>query len=289
VLLANHALTWLGLVALATATWNGAVARSLALRSREGALHYVALAVALAAVAVAVEFDGAWVTVGWAAEGFALAWIGVKASRTWVRGAGYALLSVAVWRVAEQLVGPAPVPWVALVNARALVAAFAVTLLYALGWVTTRPRGLAAARFSDHDVLIVVANVLTLMLLSAEIDAAYGMQAWTESLARGVGAVTAADFGRQMSLSMLWATYALALVAIGFWRRSQTLRSLGIVLFGLTVLKVLIVDLDRLDRLYRILSVFVLGVLLLAAAYLYQRFAALIDEPAPPDPLTHGS
>lgn len=281
VLLTNHALRWLGLVALVAAAWNGLVARSLALRSSEGALHCVALAFALAAVGVAVEFNGAWVTVGWAAEGFALAWIGVKAGRPWVRVAGYALLGVAVWRVVEQLVGPPPVPWMALVNARALVAAFAVVLLCALAWVTTGPRTLATGRLSDHAVLIVGANALTLMLLSAEIDAAYGMRAWTESLARGVGAVTAADFGRQTSLSVLWAAYALALVAIGFWSRSQTLRSLGIVLFGLTVVKVLLVDLDRLDRLYRILSVFALGVLLLAAAYLYQRFAALIDEPEP--------
>jgi uncharacterized membrane protein len=42
-------------------------------------------------------------------------------------------------------------------------------------------------------------------------------------------------------------------------------------LFGLTVLKVLVVDLADVDTLYRILSFMILGGVLVAASFLYTR------------------
>ena len=64
------------------------------------------------------------------------------------------------------------------------------------------------------------------------------------------------------------------LVAIGIARRYAPIRYLAIVLFAATIGKVFLVDLAELDRVYRVLSVIGLGVLLIVASYLYQRFMA---------------
>jgi uncharacterized membrane protein len=76
---------------------------------------------------------------------------------------------------------------------------------------------------------------------------------------------------RSAALSVLWALYAFAAMAWGLWRDRAPLRVGAILLFSVTVLKVLVVDLAGLDALYRILSVLVLGTALLIASFLYAR------------------
>jgi hypothetical protein len=76
---------------------------------------------------------------------------------------------------------------------------------------------------------------------------------------------------RSAALSVLWALYAFTAMAWGLWRDQAPLRMGAILLFSVTVLKVLVVDLAGLDALYRILSVLVLGAALLIASFLYAR------------------
>jgi hypothetical protein len=76
---------------------------------------------------------------------------------------------------------------------------------------------------------------------------------------------------RMAALSVLWALYAFTAMAWGLWRDRAALRVGAILLFCVTVLKVLIVDLAGLDALYRILSVAVLGAVLVVASFLYAR------------------
>ena len=54
-------------------------------------------------------------------------------------------------------------------------------------------------------------------------------------------------------------------------RRSRLLRLMSLALLGLTTLKVVLLDLSALDRAYRIVSFIVLGAILLAVSYLYQK------------------
>jgi Predicted membrane protein (DUF2339) len=84
---------------------------------------------------------------------------------------------------------------------------------------------------------------------------------------------------RSLALSLLWALYAFAAMAWGLWRDQVSLRMGAIALFGITVLKVLIVDLAGLDALYRILSVLVLGAGLLIGSFLYALYARARRRP----------
>jgi uncharacterized membrane protein len=79
-----------------------------------------------------------------------------------------------------------------------------------------------------------------------------------------------------VALSILWSLFAVIVLGIGFARLIAPLRYLAIVLFGMTVIKVLVVDLANLETLYRIISFIVLGALLLAASFLYQQLSARI-------------
>lgn len=80
------------------------------------------------------------------------------------------------------------------------------------------------------------------------------------------------SMAHHMGLSILWTLYAFAAMGIGLQRRHGALRFGAIGLFALTVAKVFLVDLGRLDAGYRILSFVVLGGLLILASFLYTRY-----------------
>ncbi len=75
----------------------------------------------------------------------------------------------------------------------------------------------------------------------------------------------------QIGLSVLWTLYAAAALAWGFVRANPPVRYAALALFGLTVVKVFVVDLGAVKTAYRILSFLVLGVVLLLVSVAYQK------------------
>jgi uncharacterized membrane protein len=73
-------------------------------------------------------------------------------------------------------------------------------------------------------------------------------------------------------LSVYWAAFALALVSAGLIRHLRSLRLAGLVLFAVTAGKVILLDLAGLSPVDRIAAFLLLGLLLLAGAFVYLRF-----------------
>jgi uncharacterized membrane protein len=92
-------------------------------------------------------------------------------------------------------------------------------------------------------------------------------------LALGVVSITLAITIRFESywISIGWFAEAAVLMTIGFWRRSAFVRWQALGLIALTIAKVFVLDLWGLERGYRIVSFVLLGILLLAVSFLYQR------------------
>jgi uncharacterized membrane protein len=65
--------------------------------------------------------------------------------------------------------------------------------------------------------------------------------------------------------------YGVGLMIVGFWKRTAFLRWQAIILIGLTIAKVFLYDMSNLERIYRIASFIILGVILLAISYAYQK------------------
>jgi uncharacterized membrane protein len=75
----------------------------------------------------------------------------------------------------------------------------------------------------------------------------------------------------QMSVTIVWGLYASSMLSLGFWRRIMPLRLAALALFGLTAVKLLLVDMANVGTIYRIISFFIMGVLMVAASYLYHK------------------
>ena len=85
----------------------------------------------------------------------------------------------------------------------------------------------------------------------------------------------------QMAISMLWSVFAGVLVFIGIVWRSASLRWVAITLFAVTTFKVVVYDMAEFDRIYRIGAFFVLALVMMLAAWAYQRFKPELDKKQP--------
>src|SRR5262249_46996552 len=75
----------------------------------------------------------------------------------------------------------------------------------------------------------------------------------------------------QLLLSALWGATGLAALIFGLVRDERRLRLGGLLLLAIAVAKVFLFDLTTLESIYRVLSFVALGLLLLTAAFAYQR------------------
>ena len=80
----------------------------------------------------------------------------------------------------------------------------------------------------------------------------------------------------QMAITIVWGLYATSLLFIGFWRRWRPIRFAALGLFGLSALKLLLVDMIGIKDIYRIIAFLVVGLLIVVASYLYHRLEKLV-------------
>lgn len=204
----------------------------------------------------------------WSIYGAGLVAYGVRRHLRAARYAGLALLVAATLKVLVidlrfyDAVWHAPLVNHTFMAFALLVASYAAAVrLYARGGEEDEARAVVP-------VLVVVANLLALVALSAE---AVGYFEARAAVGADVAALRDVELAKQLSLSVVWGLYGAGLLLVGRVRRARLLRLMALALLTLTTLKVFFLDLSALDRAYRIVSFIVLGAILLAVSYLYQK------------------
>jgi uncharacterized membrane protein len=79
-------------------------------------------------------------------------------------------------------------------------------------------------------------------------------------------------------VTSLWALEALLLIVAGFSLARRSLRYCGLFILLICVLKLVVLDLSGVESLYRILSYIALGVILLAASFIYTRHRDVVRK-----------
>ena len=220
---------------------------------------FAGLALLCISLAIPARLDGEWLTVAWAIEGLLLVWSGVRMVSGKLRAAGLLFFAITAMRLIALSVPSGAFLW----NERFMtyavaVACFALACFFVRDIAASFPEGERAA----FAALSIAANVYALIALSLEIWDYFGH-------AHGLGIER--WLAQQLGLSIFWTLYATALILTGMARRAAILRWQALTLFAIVVAKVFFYDLSTLSRFYRIVSFFVLGVLLLGVSFLYQR------------------
>ena len=234
-------------------------------------------------VSVPVHADGAWVPIVWAVEGLVIMAASFRLGLVELRLISLGVYAITLVRLLTfetfGLSGGCDFFCIDLAADRPVLSLR--FLAFAVGVASLYLGALALWHWRDDyydereqyflPLLLVAANLLTLWALSVEIIIA------TESDYFSVPPEIAGDVA-SVSLSILWAVYAAALIVVGIVWRSRWIRIGGLALLAVPVLKLFLVDSFALDQEYRVVAYLALGLVLVIGGFLYQRFSRTIRE-----------
>ena len=249
---------------------------ALEMREQRVYIVFALAAAAFAAIAAPVQLEGAWISVAWAAEAVLMLAISERLALTEMRWFSYGLLAAMVVRLLAldtfdvdlDTFRPA-------LNWRFLAFAAGVAALCWAGWMAFRRTGFlgnsieAMERKAALPILLVLANALSLWLLSAEIITS----AYSEFLDLPEDA---RENVASLGLSLLWAVYAAALIVLGIVRRLRWIRLAGLALLAVPVVKLFAFDSLQLEQEYRVIAFLSLGLMMVAGGLLYQRYSKVV-------------
>jgi hypothetical protein len=238
---------------------------------------YLAASLGFLTVAIPLQLDKEWITIGWALEGLAATLLWRRLDHVGLKYFALALLAAAAIRLVanEAVLGYYPRPSFRIVNwllytylvpAGALIAAARV-----LG-----PHEVARARDWERPLYArgqAVGAIFTAFAAACVIFVWINL-AIADAFASGDTLRVRFDRtpARDLTTSIAWALYALALLAVGVRGRSRGARWLSLALMMVTVAKVFLYDLGELEDLYRVASLLGLAVSLILVSFAYQRF-----------------
>ncbi len=252
---------------------------------KRGLVWFLAVSLAFVSVAIPLQLDKEWITLGWALLGCALIALWRRLDHAGLKYFALALLAVVSARLLLN-------PEVLLYHPRA---SFPV-----VNWLMYTYLVPAAA-------LLVSARILEPLEVQRRLgweEKSYsGGRAWA-AIGCGASAIlvlfawinlTIFDYfstgsriqigldhhmGRDLTLSLAWALFALGLLAIGMARKSSSLRWVSLCFLILTIAKTFLYDLGELEDLYRVGSLVGLAISLIAVSLAYQRFVFGTDREA---------
>jgi len=278
---------WMGGFSLLLALLYGGIAYVGLKRSKDNAvLSFFALAVALVFLTIAIPIqlgDIAWTTISWAVEGAVLIFISFYVGIPKLRVFGYLAFGVMTIRLVFFDAFVDLSDFTPIINERFSAFIISIGLIYLAALVINKKyKSLMKweqLKFSTKRILFVLAHLLTLWLLTAEILAYFD---WLINNLDQAGTVGINDQNlenvKNLSVTALWTIYAISLLVGGIVIKSQATRIGGLVLLIIPIVKVFAYDVFILETVYRAIVFIGLGVLLLIGGYLYQRYRSVIRE-----------
>jgi len=272
---------FIGLVPVAMAALVVAALQGVSQRFRGGRLHldevrlrflalFAAVALGLVAVAIPLQLEKQWITVGWAIEAAAVWWLFGRLPHPGLKAFGAILFAMVGARLMLN-------PEVLRYHDRG--APIVNWLLYSYGLPAVcclfGARFLVRAEDSQEggasaNPLAAAASLLGLLLFFAlinlEIADFYSPRGGPIALSG------TRSYARDLTTSVAWGLYAMTLLVVGVWRKVRELRYLSLAFLLLTVAKVFLYDLANVGGIYRVLSFLGLGVSLILVSLFYQRF-----------------
>lgn len=163
------------------------------------------------------------------ATGAAIVWLGLRRRQEWLRACGGAVVALAVFSLLSIQLQAVPPGYVAVLNGRAAAGLLAILGLGALADIHRRRGEHLGDLATNLAVLTTTASLLTLSLLTSEIDAF-----WTAR-----GAAAAWSMAREGLHAMAWAGVGAFLIWQGVLKQRASVRAIGGALVGVGVVRLL--------------------------------------------------
>lgn len=227
------------------------------------------IAVIFITLAIPLETNGRWLTIGWLVEGAALLWLSRIVPQRLLRGLGLIAL---VLGLASLLVVNPPASPTLFFNQRFATYLAAIAVFAFTAWLASRSTELEGQSFP---IAWNVTAALAALAVSGLILIAFTLEIhsywWTIHSTSPAANLRNSGIYEQFTYSAFFMFYGAVLLVLGFVRRSAFLRWQALILLAFSIGKVFTIDVSQLSQGYRILSFLGLGALLLAVSFAYQR------------------
>jgi hypothetical protein len=238
---------------------------------------FLAVTLSFVSIAIPLQLENEWITIGWALNGLAVLALWSRLDHPGLKYFGLALLAAATVRLVLNPAvleyyprGPIPIiNWVLytyLVPAAALLASARILRRHEVARL--RPRELKiypAGRAVAAGTCGLAAVAVVFFWINLAIVDYFGT---TTHLVLSFERMQARD----VTTSIAWVIYGVILLVIGIRRDTVVLRWLSLVLIVVTILKLFLYDLGRLEGMYLVTAPFGIAVFLFLVSYLYQQF-----------------
>jgi uncharacterized membrane protein len=224
-------------------------------------------ALAFVTVAIPLQLENEWITIGWALEGAALAWLYGRIPHRGLFYGSAGLLATVFVRLA---LNPSVLEYQArssrILNWYLYTYLACALAMFAGAWFLskvqeTRPEMMRRA----SGLFAAGGTILLFLLLNIEIADFY-------SSGPIITFNFSATLAQDLTYTLGWAVFALGLLGAGLLLRSRPARIASLLLLVATILKCFLHDLGRLGGLYRVGSFVGLAVCLALVALLLQKF-----------------
>lgn len=238
--------------------------------SRSEVLAMIGVALTFVTLAIPIQLRSNWITIAWSVEALTMLWAGIETKSTRLQAIACGLFALALGKLAFWDTPFDYRPMFTPVLNKYFLSSLTVTACLFGAAALCKSLGKRKQTFAAKlNLIILLFAIVTLwFVMSVETHTFFQARAVAEKLMEDA---SHEQWLGQMALSVLWSLYAGTLTAIGFVRRLAVVRWAALGLFGLTIIKVMLVDLAQLQQLYRIIAFFVLGALLLVVAWGYHK------------------
>ena len=221
-----------------------------------------------------IQFERQWITIGWALEGAALLWLFHRVPHPGLRLVGIGLLAAAFVRLA---LNPAVLAYhpradMPVLNWYLYAYGLVTVCLFAGARLLAPPRHLVL-QSNVPPILAGLGTVLAFLLLNIEIADYFSAPGETLTFQ------FSGNFARDMTYSIAWALFALALLIWGILKNLRAARYAAMGLLCATLVKLFFHDLAQIGQLYRIGAFVGVAVIAMLASFAYQKFFAAGNKP----------
>lgn len=234
-----------------------------------GRLAFVAATVlAFITAAIPLQLEKEWITIGWALEAAALAWLFLRIPHRGLLYAAVGLAAVVFIRLAAnpEVLAYYPRGSVRLWNWYLYTYAVTAAAFFVMGRLLAAGQdGLGEALPRASGLAYAGGAILLFLLLNIEI---------ADFFAEGATLTFnfSAGLAQDLSYTLGWALFAVGLLAVGIAAASRAVRAAALGLLVIAILKAFLHDLGRLGGLYRVGSFVGLAVCLSLVAVALQKF-----------------
>jgi uncharacterized membrane protein len=225
-------------------------------------------ALAFVTVAIPLQLKHQWITIGWALEGAALAWLYRRIPHRGLFWTASGLLATVMARLAlnPMVLRYEPRGSIRIFNWYLYTYLICATAMFAAGWWLSRTdEDMPAGLPRPSRWLPTCAVILLFLLLNIEIADFYAVG---PSLMLRFGVTVSQD----LTYTIGWLSFGMLLLAAGIWLKIRPARVAAVVLIAFTTFKCFLYDLASLEGLYRVASFVGLALSLALVALALQKY-----------------